>query len=110
MITQAWMIYPVMVLGSLAGIAGPSIQSFVSRQVSASEQGTVQGALASLMSLTGVVGPLAATQLFAFFTAPAAPVLIPGIGFYFGAVMSLVGVLFAFRTFRKPVLGSAAAA
>jgi DHA1 family tetracycline resistance protein-like MFS transporter len=102
MITKAWMIYPVMALGSLAGIAGPSIQSFVSRQISASEQGTIQGALASLMSLTGVIGPLAATQLFAFFTAPQAPVLIPGIGFYFGAVMSVIGVLFAFRTFRKP--------
>jgi DHA1 family tetracycline resistance protein-like MFS transporter len=110
MITRAWMIYPVMVIGSLAGIAGPAIQSFVSRQVSASEQGSVQGALASLMSLTGVIGPLAATQLFAVFTAPAAAVQIPGIGFYFGAVMSLAGVLFAFRTFRKPAAGDVAAA
>jgi DHA1 family tetracycline resistance protein-like MFS transporter len=100
--TQGWMIYAIMVIGSLGGIAGPALQGLISRSVSDQEQGSVQGALASLASLTGVVGPVVATGLFANFTAPGAPVHLPGIAFFFGALLILAGTLFAVRLFKQP--------
>ncbi len=101
LVTQEWMLYAVMTVGSLGGIAGPALQGFISGQVSASEQGTVQGALASLASLTGVVGPVFGTQVFSFFTAPASPVFMPGAAFLAGGLLSVVGVVLVLRTFRR---------
>lgn len=101
LVSQEWMIYVAMVIGSLAGIAGPAIQGLVSRNVSPREQGTVQGALASVASLTGVVGPLLGTQLFAFFTAPDTANPLPGAPFMLAAALSFVGLLAALRAFRR---------
>lgn len=109
--TQGWMMYAIMTVGSVAGIAGPAIQGLVSREVGPYEQGAVQGALTSLMSLTGVVGPLVANQLFAEFTAPHAPVKLPGIAFFLGAALMLVALLNTYRLFGRqagPVPGSTA--
>lgn len=99
--THGWMMYAIMTAGSLGGIAGPAIQGLVSREVGPYEQGAVQGALTSLMSLTGVVGPLIANQLFAEFTAPHAPVKVPGIAFFLGAVLMLVALANAARLFAR---------
>lgn len=97
--TRGWMMYVIMVGASLAGIAGPALQGLISRQVGPEEQGTVQGALTSLMSLTGIVSPLAANYLFAAFTGAAAPVQIPGIAFFLGALLAGLGVLNMRRLF-----------
>lgn len=101
LVSQEWMLYAAMVVGSLAGIAGPAIQGLVSRSVSAREQGTVLGALASIASLTGVIGPLLGTQLFAYFTAPERTEPVPGAAFLVAAVLSFAGLLAAVRSFRR---------
>ena len=56
--TDGWMIPCIIVFGALGGTAGPAIQSIVAGAVSPSEQGKVQGALTSLMSLTSIAAPL----------------------------------------------------
>lgn len=99
--TQGWMMYVVMVGASLSGIAGPALQGLISRQVGPDEQGTVQGALTSLMSLTGIVSPLVANYLFAAFTGPAAPVQIPGIAFFLAAILAALGVMNMLRLFVR---------
>jgi DHA1 family tetracycline resistance protein-like MFS transporter len=43
---------------TLWGVSGPAVQSLMTRQVSASEQGRLQGANTSLGSLSGVIAPL----------------------------------------------------
>lgn len=101
LLTQQWTLFATMVVGSLAGITGPAVQGLVSGSVSQKEQGTVQGALASIASLTGVVGPLLGTQVFAFFTGPAVAVSQPGMPFLVGAALSLTGLLAAARTFGR---------
>ena len=50
---------------ALWGIAGPSFQALMSHRVSATEQGQLQGALGSLRAMTGMLGPLLFTQVFA---------------------------------------------
>lgn len=101
--TQGWMMYAIMVLSSLSCIFGPAAQGLMSRQVGPSEQGLVQGSLTSLMSLTGIVGPIVGNQLFAVFTAPSAPVRIPGIAFFLSALLISLGFMNILRLFQaKP--------
>jgi DHA1 family tetracycline resistance protein-like MFS transporter len=61
-------LYGFLMVGSLAGLAGPAINSLMSRQVPDNAQGELQGAINATNSLTAIIGPLLATQLFNFFT------------------------------------------
>ena len=51
----------------LGGIGMPALQGIISSQVPSNEQGELQGALTSLMSLTAIVGPPLMTNTYAFF-------------------------------------------
>ncbi|MCW5924030.1 MAG: TCR/Tet family MFS transporter [Saprospiraceae bacterium] len=99
--TQGWMMYAFMIPFSLGGIAGPALQGIISNQVPANEQGELQGALTSLVSVTSIIGPILMTYLFSYFTAPAAPLHFPGAPFLMGAVLSLVSMLLAIRSLLK---------
>lgn len=99
--TEGWMMYLVMAIGGLGGLAGPAAQALISKAVSADAQGEVQGALASLMSFTGVVAPLASTALFAYFTAPTAPTELPGASMFMAAVLAAVSLWVGARLFRR---------
>lgn len=96
-----WAMIVGIVIGSLGGLAGPSAQALISRSVAPNEQGEVQGALASLLSLTGVVGPLAGTMLFAHFTSGAPPYGMAGAPFFLGAVLLAVAAAVAARAFAR---------
>ncbi len=50
---------------ALWGVAGPSLQSLMSHRVDPTEQGQLQGAIGSIRALTGMLGPLLFTQVFA---------------------------------------------
>ncbi|MEF2276720.1 TCR/Tet family MFS transporter [Deinococcus sp. YIM 134068] len=95
------MLYASIVLGSLAGIAGPAIQGLISRTVDPTEQGRVQGALTSVQSLVGIVGPLLATGVFAYFTRPGNTWNEPGAAFYMAALFSLLGTVVAGVVLRR---------
>ena len=97
-----WMILVVIVLGSLGGITGPAIQSMVASQVDSSEQGKVQGALTSLMSLTNIFAPVFfTTGLFSYFTSDRAALTVPGAPLIVGSMCIFVGMLVAIVVFRK---------
>lgn len=98
---QGWMIFVLIVFGSLGGICGPAAQSLVSRSVGAHEQGTVQGALASLASVAGVLGPPLAASLFSYFIGDNAPIRLPGAAFFCGGLLTLSALLLAIRSFRS---------
>jgi DHA1 family tetracycline resistance protein-like MFS transporter len=70
--------------------------------VPASEQGLLQGALASVNTATAVVGPPLANGLFAYFVSPAAPVVLPGAPFFLGSALFLVSLLLAVRNLTAP--------
>jgi MFS transporter, DHA1 family, tetracycline resistance protein len=99
--TEGWMMFAFMVPFSLGGLAGPSLQGIISGQVPPNEQGELQGALTSLISLTSIIGPLLMTNLFAHFTDPASAVQFPGAPFLMGAVLSLFSMLLAMRSLFK---------
>jgi DHA1 family tetracycline resistance protein-like MFS transporter len=99
--TRGWMMYAILLVYALGGIAGPSIQSILSREVGASEQGELQGSLASLQSVTAVAAPLVATALFSKFGPEGADPHVPGAAFYCGALLVLVGAALAARLFAR---------
>ena len=100
--SEGWMVLIVLVIGSLGGLAGPATQSLVAGAVDESEQGTIQGGLVSLTSLTNVVAPvLFNTILFSYFISDAAPIHLPGAPFFFGATMLTISIFVALSVFRR---------
>ncbi|AZI43325.1 MFS transporter [Deinococcus psychrotolerans] len=95
------LLYVSLIFGALGGLAGPTLQGIISRQVSESEQGKVQGALTAVNSLVGVVGPLLATWVFAYFNGGGSGVRFPGAAFMMGAVFSVIGLGLAWAALRK---------
>ncbi|NVO32063.1 TCR/Tet family MFS transporter [Hymenobacter lapidiphilus] len=102
--SKGWMMFAFLVPYCLGGIAGPALQGIISGQVPANEQGELQGALTSLMSLTSIVGPVLMTSLFSYFTRPAAPVYFPGAPFILAAVLTLISVALAARSLASYVV------
>lgn len=99
--SHGWMMYVIMILGGAGFLAMQAIQGLLSRQVGEDQQGALQGALTSLASLTGVVGPVASTYLFAAFTAPSAAIHFPGVSFFFAAILNVLAIAFTLHVFKK---------
>lgn len=85
----------------LGGIAGPALQSIITGQVPPNEQGELQGALTSMMSLTTIIGPPVMTGLFAMFTSQNAPFRLPGVPFLLGALLMFVSAIIASVVLKK---------
>ena len=98
--TKGWMMFAIMIPYSLAAISGPAIQSIISGHVLPSEQGELQGALTSLLSLASIIGPLIMTNTFSYFTSSHTPVYFPGAVMIMGALFSLTGILIAFKVLQ----------
>ena len=82
-------IYAWMLVWALAGIGNPALNSIMSKQVPANEQGELQGAVASLGSLTSIAAPVVMTSLFAYFTSASAPVYFAGASFLAAALFEI---------------------
>jgi DHA1 family tetracycline resistance protein-like MFS transporter len=61
---QGWMLFILLPLFALGGVGMPALQSLATRQVSADQQGQLQGVLASLMSLSAIVGPIVFSGIY----------------------------------------------
>ena len=72
----------------LGALVMPSTQSLLSQRVPPDAQGELQGAVASLFSVSAIIGPPLMTQLFRRFTAADAAVNYPGISFVFAALLA----------------------
>lgn len=100
--TQSWMMYAWMAVWAFMGLAGPSLNAIMSRQVGPTEQGELQGALASLGSLTSVAAPPILSNLFGYFTDDAAPIYFPGAAFFVAGLFLVLAALMFARTRRIP--------
>lgn len=99
--TETWMMFAFLVPYCLGGICGPSLQSVIAAHVAPNQQGELQGALTSLMSLTTIIGPPLMNSTFAYFTSEKAPFHLPGVHFLIGAACMLVSIFIAYRTLSK---------
>ena len=98
--TQSWMMFAFLIPYCLGGIAGPGLQAIMAGHVPPTEQGELQGALTSLMSATSIIGPPIMTNLFSYFTKPAAPIHFPGAPFLLGAILMISSAIVAFYALR----------
>jgi MFS transporter, DHA1 family, tetracycline resistance protein len=85
---------------ALWGMAGAAWQAMMSRLVSAAEQGQLQGANASILSLANLLGPGLFTQTFAWSIAPGAGWHQPGTPFLLAALLLVAAVFLAGRVTR----------
>src|SRR5690554_3228081 len=85
-------LWTFLVIGAFSGIAAPALTGLLANNARKNQQGELQGAVNATNSLTAIIAPLAATQLFAFFTSPAAPMRFAGAPF-FSAGLLVVGAI-----------------
>ncbi len=99
---EGWMVPCIIVFGAFGGVAGPAIQSIVAGAVDPSDQGKIQGALTSLMSVTNIVAPLFFTAgLFSYFTSEHAVIELPGAPFLVGSALMFMALIVVRRIFRR---------
>ena len=82
------------------GLYGPSAQGIMSKRVSASEQGQLQGAVMGLRGLSGLFSPFIFTFTFATFIAPHAGLHLPGAPFLLAALLLVAALALAVRITR----------
>jgi MFS transporter, DHA1 family, tetracycline resistance protein len=98
--SESWMLFPVLALSGMQGIASPAISALMSRELGPERQGELQGGLASLMGLSSIVGPFILTQVLGYFSAPNAPIYFPGAAFLVAALLG--AVCFVLLVHRRP--------
>lgn len=99
--TEGWMMFVFMIPYALSGFAGPSLQSIMTGQLPENQQGELQGAITSMISLTAIIGPPLMTDLFSRFTNDSLGIYFPGAPYLMGAVFTFMSIGFALRTLRK---------
>jgi DHA1 family tetracycline resistance protein-like MFS transporter len=106
--THGWMIYAIVAIASIGAIGQPAAQSMITKEVLPTEQGTIQGALASLNSVAGVLGPAIGSEVFYVFTAENRPlrnlpINLAGANFYVSALLCMLGLLAALWAIRHHI-------
>jgi len=80
------------------GLSGPATQALMSRRVRLSEQGQLQGAIASINGVAGLLGPTLFTEVFAYFIGPGAGGHLPGAPFLLASLLLISAGAIAWRT------------
>jgi DHA1 family tetracycline resistance protein-like MFS transporter len=98
-VPQGWMVYPIIFFSALQGLVYPSTNALLSRMTDASNQGALQGGMASVASVGAIVGPLAMTQTLA----AGAEHGFPGAAFLAASILvALALVVIIFGVIRRP--------
>lgn len=103
--SEGWMMFAFLLPYCLGGIAGPTLQGIISNQVSAKEQGELQGALTSLISLTSIIGPPLMTWIFYKFTEEDTSTTFAGAPFLLGAILILISILLVIKPLKEFIKG-----
>lgn len=91
----------VLPVGAFWGIAGPAAQAIMTRHIAANEQGRLQGAIASLGSVAGIIGPVMFTYTFAAVAKSSPPAWYAGAAFWLAAALVAVSGIIAWLATRK---------
>lgn len=85
-------VYVWIAIGAFAGLAGPAMQGVMSNATPSDEQGELQGALTSTMSIAAVMSPPLMTLIFTEFTKKSAVLYLPGAPFVLAAGLTCVSL------------------
>ena len=98
--TGAWF-WAAMPIAAFWGLAMPAAQQAMTRQVEAHEQGRLQGAIVSLSSLAGILGPALFTRVFAEVSRGHQHPAWAGLTFWLAAALLAMAFLLAWRITRS---------
>lgn len=98
--THGWMMYVVSATSMFFAMTYPSLNALMSHQIPRNAQGELQGAVASVYSLSAILGPPLMTQVFGLFSGPSAPVYFPGASFLVAALLTVSSAALFGRAMR----------
>jgi DHA1 family tetracycline resistance protein-like MFS transporter len=98
--TNGWMMYAVSTATLFVALAYPAMNALMSQQIPADAQGELQGAVASASSLSSIIGPPFMTEIFSYFSGPAAPIHFPGAAFLAAAGLTAASGALYMKTIR----------
>lgn len=93
--TGFWLLWAVPA-GALAGLYGPAAMGLVSKRLAANQQGQLQGAMASVNGIAGMLGPLLFTHTYSHFLQPGFGKAFEGAPFVLAAALVLIAAAIAF--------------
>lgn len=88
------------VIGALGGLTFPAMQQMMSAKVSEDAQGELQGAIASTMSITAIIGPLIMTNAFSTF-ADDEGLFFPGAPYFIAFICGTAAMGIAFWIIQR---------
>ena len=97
---SGWLFCIGVPLMSLWGLASPSANGLMSRRVSPSEQGQLQGANASIQGIANLVAPVIFAQLFAYAIGAGRGWNLPGAPFLLAAILLVAAAALAWQVTR----------
>lgn len=89
-----------LVIGSITGLTFPAMQSMMTTQIAEDAQGELQGAIASIVSLTAIVGPPAMTGVFGAY-ADDLGLYFPGAPYMLATALMVIAVLTLWLTLKR---------
>ena len=101
-ITNGWFLIALTPLASLGVIGQPALTALMSDQVDESNQGSLQGVIASLTAVSMIITPLSMTWILSQFSDRNSEIYFPGAPFIASAVLLTICIsVFLFRTPKK---------
>jgi MFS transporter, DHA1 family, tetracycline resistance protein len=92
---SSWIFMAAIPVNCLWALAGSTSQSLMTRRVPVTEQGELQGALASVRGIAMMIGPGLFSMTFAYFIAPQHA--MPGAPWYLASVLLLISLIIAWK-------------
>jgi MFS transporter, DHA1 family, tetracycline resistance protein len=97
---NGWLFCAGVPLMALWGLASPAVNGLMSRRVSATEQGQLQGANASIAGIANLVAPVIFAQLFAYAIGAGRGWNLSGAPFLLSALLLVASAALAWRVTR----------
>jgi MFS transporter, DHA1 family, tetracycline resistance protein len=103
--TRGWMMYTISLSTAVFALTYPSMNALASQRIPGNAQGELQGVVAGLYSLSAILGPPLMTQVFSYFSSPAAPVHFPGAAFIAAALLTVACALVFGKSLARTDIG-----
>ncbi len=97
--SSTWHMVPGIVIGAVTGLTFPSIQGLMTARISEDAQGELQGAIASIVGVTSIIGPPMMTGVFGAF-ADDQGLYFPGAPYMLSTAMIVIAAIILHRTLR----------
>jgi MFS transporter, DHA1 family, tetracycline resistance protein len=95
-----WIMFVGIILGAFGNASFPAMQAMMTQKVPENAQGELQGAIASMISLTSIIGPVMMASIFGHFADPHG-LYFPGAPFVVAAACLFIAVLMFARNIGR---------